>query len=318
MIILYNRPDRLGGNFISKLCQLIYAHFYKIPVINEHDYFNTDIEYVRLWDTKQYCLHSYFCKIFTYFCNKNKPQNDKKIDKFFNFDFKNSTEHHVKLSKIMIDVILETKQDILSYFHLNFKSCFYNFLKQNLDGKINIPINKYICYHIRLGDISKRKIIKKEENNIIVNYYIDKINNDTSIFDNKTTYFKNNFNVDYKKEHEFQSPINESEIINNINKVKKIYPDHDIYLVTDSPNLITENIKKYNYPIIKNSRNCDLDLWFLIHSDVLITSKSSFSLIAALLHQGKKIYFQQWGLLGSLGIKTKYDKTNGLINYCLL
>lgn len=26
MIILYNRSDSLGSNFISKLCQLIYAH----------------------------------------------------------------------------------------------------------------------------------------------------------------------------------------------------------------------------------------------------------------------------------------------------
>lgn len=36
MILLYNRSDRLGSNFISKLCQLIYAHKNKIYVINEN------------------------------------------------------------------------------------------------------------------------------------------------------------------------------------------------------------------------------------------------------------------------------------------
>ena len=62
----------------------------------------------------------------------------------------------------------------------------------------------------------------------------------------------------------------------------------------------------------------DLDLWLMINSDVLVTSKSSFSLIAAFFHQGEKIFFEQWGHFICGGFKTKYDKTKNLINYQLL
>ena len=62
----------------------------------------------------------------------------------------------------------------------------------------------------------------------------------------------------------------------------------------------------------------DLDLWIMINSNVLITSKSSFSLIAAFFHQGEKIFFEKWGHFICGGLKSKYDKSKDLINYeCL-
>ena len=48
MIILYNRSDRLGGNFISKLCQLIYSHYNNIQTLNENQYFKKLFNYMKL------------------------------------------------------------------------------------------------------------------------------------------------------------------------------------------------------------------------------------------------------------------------------
>ena len=317
MIILYNRSDRLGGNFISKLCQLIYSHYNNIQTLNENQYFKTDIDYVKLWDCKQSCLHSLFNKVFINYCEQHNRQAIKSLNNnFFNFNMEDKY-NHINLSKLMIDVIIEIKQDLFSYFNKNIKKNFYNYLKCNLGNNTQIPNKKYICYHIRLGDISNKPIIKKNENNIIFNYYSSKINNLDNNFEDKHEYFKNNYNVKRTKYHEFQSPVDETEIINNLTKIKKIYPSHEVYLVTDSIDKISNNIKKLNYPIIRN-RNQDLDLWFLIHSDVLITSKSSFSLIAALLHKGSMLYLQPWGLIGSSGLKTKFDKTKNSINYEIL
>lgn len=314
MIILYNRSDRLGSNFISKLCQLIYAHYNKIKIINEHEYFQTELTYVRLWDTKQRSLKSEFNKIFIDYSNnlKNTKLSSTPLCNFFNFD-RNKENNHIYLSRLMLDVIFVIKEDIFSYFHKHFKTTFYTSLKQKLSSNIKLPKQKYICYHIRLGDIAKRT--KPVNNKIISEYFINKINSDNNDLTDKGVFFKSKYNVKLSKQHEHQSAISDDDVIKNITDVKKKYPNHLIYIVTDSPNLISNKIKQLNYPIIYNKTQ-DLDLWFLIHSDILITSKSSFSFIAALFHQGSKLFLQSWGLIGSSGLKSKYDKTkNHNINY---
>jgi hypothetical protein len=214
----------------------------------------------------------------------------------------------------MLDVIFIIKEDIFSYFHKHLKNTFYNNLKQKLSSCIKLPKQKYICYHIRLGDIAERT--KAVNNKIISEYFINKINSDSNDLTDKEIFFESKYNVKYSYYHEYQSPISDDNVIKNITNVKNKYPNHLIYIVTDSPNLISDKIKQLNYPIINYNRNPDLDLWFLIHSDILITSKSSFSLIAALFHQGSKLFLQSWGLIGSSGLKSKYDKSeNNNINY---
>ena len=319
MIILYNRSDRLGSNFISKLCQLIYAHKNNKYVLNENEYFNTEITYVKLWNCYQNCLTSLFIDCFSNICDIiNVETNDEKllVDDFFNIDI-NCVNSHVNLNKIQIDTILNIKQDIFSYFNVNLKKHFYEYLKNKLEDKVNLPNKKYICYHIRLGDISNKTIINESEENIIINYYIDEINDCDKIYNcdyaKINSYFEK-FNVKYTKYHDYQSPVSETKVIDNIKKITLDYPSHDIYIITDSPDKISNDVKSLGCKIIKN-RNPDFDLWYLIHSDILLTSKSSFSLIAALFHQGSKMYLQPWGLIGSCGLGSKYDKTPGIIDY---
>lgn len=161
MILLYNRSDRLGSNFISKLCQLIYAHKNKIYVINENSYYNTEKTYVKLWNTHQNSLSSIFITTFDKICDIINEQTTTKQteDIFFSIDIKNMNSH-VNLNKIQIDTILNIEQDIFSYFNIHLKKKFYENLKNNFENKIEIPQKKYICYHIRLGDISNKTIIK--------------------------------------------------------------------------------------------------------------------------------------------------------------
>ena len=50
----------------------------------------------------------------------------------------------------------------------------------------------------------------------------------------------------------------------------------------------------------------------MINSDILICSKSNFSLTSAFFHKGSQIYIPMWGHFASMGFKSKYDKTKNI------
>ena len=45
-------------------------------------------------------------------------------------------------------------------------------------------------------------------------------------------------------------------------------------------------------------------------SEILILSKSFFANMAGMLHKGSQVYVPVWGSSTSLGIRSKYNKTN--------
>ena len=304
-VILLSRPDRLGSNFISKISQLIYAHKNKLHTIQEHEHYQIPIHHT-IWKNskKAHWLNSLFIKSIIHTSNtlNENIRKTKRINNFFN------SKHH-DLNTIQIDTILNIQQDLYSYFNIHLKSIMFQYIKNNIP-KYNLPKNKYICVHIRLGDV-KHRIDHKKNIDHYMNFYINKINNsnETSIQE----HFKKN-NLVWCKRQEYQSAITLDKINNNIEIAKKQYPNYDIVIVSDPR---TKSLIKLDYPIISN-RNMDLDLWIMINSNVLITSKSSFSLIAAFFHQGEKIFFEKWGHFICGGLKSKYDKSKDLINYeCL-
>ena len=98
------------------------------------------------------------------------------------------------------------------------------------------------------------------------------------------------------------------------NQLKKIYPDKEIHVVTK----LTKNsnnqkyidlCEKYNITI-HSGNDYDYDLWLLINSDILVLSKSTYSLVAGYYHKGSKIYYPLWGHFASTGLFTKYDKSS--------
>jgi len=69
--------------------------------------------------------------------------------------------------------------------------------------------------------------------------------------------------------------------------------------------------KESVFNIIKHSNtDPDYDLWLLMHSNILVASKSTYSMIAVYFFKGSKVYYPLWGTAVSCGLYTKYDKTN--------
>jgi hypothetical protein len=95
---------------------------------------------------------------------------------------------------------------------------------------------------------------------------------------------------------------------------KKKYPDKQIHIVTKLTK--HHNNKRYldifnKYLLtVHSNKDYDYDLWLLINSDILVLSKSTYSLIAGYYHQGSKVYYPVWGTFVSTGLYTKYDKSN--------
>ena len=62
------------------------------------------------------------------------------------------------------------------------------------------------------------------------------------------------------------------------------------------------------------SSDSEIDLWYLINSDILVLSKSNFSYLAGLFHKGSKIYYPIKPSFASVGLGSKFDKS-GWISY---
>ena len=66
----------------------------------------------------------------------------------------------------------------------------------------------------------------------------------------------------------------------------------------------------HNVDIIgSNSNEFDKDLWIMMNSDILITSKSLFPFLSAVLHQGSQVYALAWDHLVKTGVFTYFDKS---------
>ena len=48
----------------------------------------------------------------------------------------------------------------------------------------------------------------------------------------------------------------------------------------------------------------------MINSEILVLSKSTYSFIAGYYHQGNIVYYPYWGTAASLGLGSKFDKSN--------
>ena len=99
-----------------------------------------------------------------------------------------------------------------------------------------------------------------------------------------------------------------------LSNFSKKYSDKEVHIVSNFENNIIptflENLrKKYNFRIHTNP-DPDHDLWLLLNSDILVLSKSTFSLIAGYYHQGTVVHYPIWGTFVSTGLNTKFDRSN--------
>jgi hypothetical protein len=190
------------------------------------------------------------------------------------------------------EAVLTVKQDLVSYFreHLSLKLFP---IYERLIQEANIPKlpseKKLMCVHLRLDDVTRLPNGKFHQSHVII---VDQINNEKP-----TSHFLLNGNEGD------QAAMAEDQVLWLIGKMIKVYPDHEVHLVTSPIGVC--NIKEY--PV--HRENEDTSLWYLINCDVLVTSRSNFSLMAGFLHQGTKVYCPTWGHAASAGLGSKYDKS---------
>ena len=202
----------------------------------------------------------------------------------------------------MCTFVMNLKQDVISYFKGHYYDKFHKILsKYSIQKNYVLPwpdSKKIICIHVRLDDVSGHNDYNGEKSSTIIN---DIINSDNI----------ENINKYNKKKHiNTQRPISSEALDNVISKLVKKYPDKEIHIIKKGNfhEKYPDISNKYKLTIHENTE--DYDLWLLIHSEILILSKSFFSNMAGMLHKGSQVYVPVWGSSSSLGIRSKYNKTN--------
>jgi len=294
-LILPDRDDLLGSNYVTKIGAFIYGK------INNYDtYYNKNFPYFNSLYMKPIIDNS-----------KEKIENQKYIDR----------GHAIRQNQAY--PVIELQEDLISYFRENYKNYFYQILREEAEKRnYKLPwedSSKIICIHIRLydghrhhgsdcqdydGRGSGNYIKELIENNQLENYSKDNM---------KKYARKNGFNWGKNPHPDRQVAIGIDKLEKMVIKFKRDYPDKEIHIVTKlikhKNNLrYLKLFKKYNLKVHSNN-DYDYDLWLLIHSEILVLSKSTYSLIAGYYHQGKEVNYPVWGVFASCGLYTKYDKS---------
>jgi hypothetical protein len=83
------------------------------------------------------------------------------------------------------------------------------------------------------------------------------------------------------------------------------YPDYEVVIITSPGNYGTG----FSYRSIR-SNDENLDLYLLCNSEVIILSRSNFSLSSLFFGMAKEVYVPMWGHLACIGPCTKFDNCN--------
>jgi len=279
-INLFDRGDRLGSNIISYISQILYSYKNKYFIRftknkNEYKYYNSIFtkalfNYIEIYNEKLY--------------KNNHINND------ININFGSCYDLVVTTSSCL--TILET--DLITYFinhiYKHIKIDFENFA---LSYKYNVPfdVKKTILVHLRLEDVVNRS---DYDGSKCSDYYRNKVEKkeycDCGIFLNDKI--------------NRQAPLSKTKIQNIINKAKQEFPNYKVILIT-SPDSDTT---VYNYEVIKSTDE-NLDLYLLTKCNVVILSRSTFSLSCMFFDKNKKkTYIPSWGHFVCCGLNTNYDK----------
>ena len=272
-IILKDRDDRYGSNTICKISNYI------LGII-------TNCEIYRY--SKMKYKYNLFSSPFIEFC---KISNDKNIT---NIKIYGGIRGNCAYPVTLI------KKDLISYFNENLKEKFIKTIdKKFIENKYKLPWNNnnnIICIHIRIDDQSN---IKDYDGTKSSNYIKQLIENDKISNYDKT-----------KMGRDIQCPIREDKLEKLLEELKLNYSDKEIHIIYSGDiKRYNKIINKYNI-ILHSNKDIDYDLYLLINSDILILSKSFFSLIAGFYHKGSQVYAPIWGSFTSLGLNTKYDNSN--------
>jgi len=311
-IYLYSRGDRLGSHLIQYLSIIIYAFYNNLYIVYDPTKvnYNNDYEYENNKYPKSFIVESLLVWIDKY--NEKFPVKDYK-SKYNNLNIMEYLlEFETKFNGLAYfyscDLLIITTQalynintDLISYFKKYISNSIITQINVNVPSNFIIPFNpkKSILVHLRMGDIKDRADYNGE---ICSNYYKNRINNDEQIIQGIR-------NLGYCN---MQTPLARHKIELAISQAKEKYPEHEIIIITQ-PGDYDIN---YTYRCIR-SDNENYDLYLLCNADVLIMSRSTFSLSAIFLGKAREIWCPLWGHFVTTGLNTKYDNLNKImkVNY---
>lgn len=299
-LILPDRDDFLGSNFVTKIGAFVYG------MINNYDlYYTKNFPYSDSLYMKPIIQNS-----------KEKEEKEKYINKG---DMLRQNQSYP---------VIQLQQDLISYFRENYKEKFYQTLREEAEKRnYKLPWSdnsKIICIHIRLYDDHWHHGSDCQDydgrgsgnymKELIENNQLEKYSKDNM----KSYARKNGFNWGNNPHPDRQVAIGIDKLERMIVNFREEYPDKEIHIVTKlvkhkNNQMYLKLFEKYNLEVHSN-KDYDYDLWLLIHSDILVLSKSTYSLISGYYHQGFKVYYPVWGVFVSSGLYTKYDKS-GWENY---
>ena len=275
--------DRLGAHLMFYLNQIFYAYYHRYRI-------KYDI------DTLQY-RSSLFVKILLNYIDiynesLEKTENDLEV-----FPFPKA--EHIEWSKTMYKTIQCIQMDFQSFWREIHP---IDLLRQSpYPENILFDPKKTIAVHLRLDDVHDWW---DYDGTASANYYRDLVNNDVSM--------DNMYHVhNYGKYPNIQAPIAMERIHSQIKDAKERFPDHEVVIIS-SPS--TQHLIQTNYRVICNADE-SLDLLLLSIADVIILSRSTFSLSSIVFGNHRHIYAPLWGQMVYYGFYTKHHKNSEIFSY---
>lgn len=288
-IELFGSSDRLGGNIVDMVSQILYA-------TKNNMYIKYDRNHIRVYNGGY--NHRYTTSVFiqTLFDIIDKHNNSVLNEQFSDYVELAAPSHFEVLSKTTLNI----GEDLFTYFVNNL---YTNDIKQKFIDRASknnyvIPFDtkKTILVHLRLEDVKNRN---DYDGRPCADYMKDKIENGM---------IPNNEVLSLKTPSpwcQMQAPISIKKVNKVINDVLSKKPNHKVIIITN-PN---ENLSDLPYEVISNNDEF-YDLFLLCNSETLILSKSNFSLSSLFFGIAKDVCLPIWGHIPCYGLYTKYDKTN--------
>jgi hypothetical protein len=291
-ILLRNRRDREGANWMNKAANFIRAKF------GGADIYYNNIRYEE----------SIWTKAFT---NFSTQVTDEELEKTTGIkipdQYKRCLGHPFSVEcgwdcstyLCSADTVKEIELDLVSAFERHFKKDFFSYIQDNDSEQKSLwgKGEKIICIHLRLEDVARKKVPHQGliwDSKRLKNYI------------EKDQQFKTGGRRGQKKIIS-QAPSHMADLKQFISKLEASYPSHEIRFITapGSGRIVRERLHGYLVHVPDKNEA----LLSMVNSDILVISRSMFSAMAGFLHQGSLVYYPPWGQYAAMGLGTKFDET---------
>lgn len=288
-IDLFGSSDRLGGNIVDMISQILYS--VKNGIYIKYD----SRESIRVYNSynQEYNKSIFVQTLFDIIDKHNSTIFDEDFSEYLDLA---SPTHFETLSRSTLSLKADLVSEFKKIFTDDLRELFNNRAKES---NYTIPFDKdeTILVHLRLEDVKNRP---DYDGSLCANHFSEKINKDeitNSITNEEVQRINPNCNM--------QSPIPLERINSIINSIKEKNPNKEVIFIT-SPGESLDNIP---YRILSSEEE-SYDLFLLCNTKNLILSRSNYALTSLFFGIGENVHVPLWGHLPCYGLYTKYDKNN--------